>query len=73
MLGKPVIITAYPTSGSQIEDRKTGYIVPLETEACAAEMAALLQDAENAARVAAICKERDFSGSSEIQKIYQLI
>lgn len=73
MLGKPVMITAYPTSGSQIEDGKTGYIVPLETEACAAEMAALLQDAENAARVEAICKERDFSGSSEIQKIYQLI
>lgn len=73
ILGKPVIITAYPTSASQIEDGRTGYIVPLEAEACAAEMAALLQDAGNAAKVAATCKERDFSGSSEIQKIYQLI
>ena len=42
-LGKPVIITAYPSSASQLTDGVDGWIVPLETEKCAEAMAVLLK------------------------------
>ena len=35
MLGKPVIITAYPSSESQLEDGIDGVIVPMDDEGCA--------------------------------------
>ena len=44
MLGKPVAITRYATSGSQLEDGVDGVIVPMDNEGCAASIAALLRD-----------------------------
>ena len=43
-LGKPVIITAYPSSVSQLTDGVDGWIVPLENEACADSLAGLLRE-----------------------------
>ena len=73
ILGKPVIITDYPTAGSQIVDGRTGYIVPLENRACAEQMAALIRNPEKAEKVVEICRKQDFSGASEIQTLYRLI
>lgn len=42
-LGKPVIITAYPSSASQLTDGVDGWIVPLETEKCVEAMAELMR------------------------------
>lgn len=35
LLGKPVVITAYPTSSSQLTDGVDGFIVPIDNEECA--------------------------------------
>ncbi len=43
-LGKPVIITAYPSSASQLTDGVDGWIVPLENDACARAVASLLRN-----------------------------
>lgn len=73
MLGKPVIITNYPTSGSQLEDGVDGLIVPLDNEGCAAGIAAALRDPPLLARLADTCRRRDYSNAQEIQKLYDLI
>lgn len=42
LLHTPVIITAYPTAASQIQDGRDGWIVPMQPEAAAERMARIL-------------------------------
>lgn len=44
ILNKPVVITSYATSASQLEDGVDGVIVPMDNEGCAAGIAAVLRD-----------------------------
>lgn len=69
MLGKPVIITAYPTAPSQLEDGVDGIIVPLDNEACAEAMANILQNPSQLEMLAAACRARDYSNRTEAQKL----
>ena len=73
MLGKPVIITNYPTSSSQLEDSVDGLIVPLDNEGCAAGIAAALRNPPLLARLADACRQRDYSNAEEIKKIYSIL
>ena len=73
MLGKPVIITNYPTSGSQLEDGVDGLIVPLDNEGCASGIAHLLRDPMKMSQLSYVCKKRDYSNREEIKKLYQLV
>ena len=73
ILAKPVVITRYPTSASQLEDGVDGVIVPLDNQGCAEGIAELLTDPEQMSDLAAVCAERDYSNATEITKIYQLI
>lgn len=73
MLGKPVVITRYATSGSQLEDNVDGVIVPLDNEGCAAGIAALLQNLPKMKTLSNTCLQRDYSNSQEIDKLYQLM
>ena len=43
LLGKPVIITNYPTSKSQLTDGVDGYIVPLDNENCSKNIYKILK------------------------------
>lgn len=40
LLGKPVVITSYATSASQLEDGVDGVVVPMDNAGCAAGIAA---------------------------------
>ena len=73
MLGKPVVITRYATSASQLEDGVDGVIVPMDNEGCAEGIAALLQDPEKMRQLSETCRNRDYSNASEVEKIYQLM
>lgn len=73
ILGKPVVITRYPTCPNQLEDGVDGMIVPMDNDSCANGIATLLQDPEKMKRLAETCKTRDYSNSVEIEKIYQLL
>ncbi len=73
MLGKPVIITDYPTSSSQLENGVDGIVVPLDNSACAEGICAALRNPNYLTKLADNCKNRDYSNSSEIEKLYQRI
>ena len=67
MLGKPVVITRYATSASQLEEGVDGIIVPMDNEGCACGIAELLRDSKKMERLMAACRSRDYSNRNEIQ------
>lgn len=73
LLGRPVVITNYATAASQLEDGVDGVIVPMDNEGCAAGIAALLRSPERMQQLADNCKQRDYTNSAEIEKIYTLM
>ncbi len=73
MLGKPVVITNYATSASQLEDGVDGVIVPMDNAGCAAGIAALLRDPARMRQLSENCAKRDYTNSAEIEKIYALM
>ena len=73
MLGKPVVITRYATSSSQLEDGVDGVIVPMDNESCAEEIAALLSNPERMTRLSRACQGRDYSNRQEIDKLYLMM
>ena len=72
-LGKPVVITRYATSASQLEEGADGVIVPMDNEGCAAGIAALLRDPRKMAELSGNCLCRDYSNSGEVHKLYDLL
>ena len=73
LLRKPVIITAYPTSKSQLKDGVDGFIVPLDIEDCVEGIIKLIQSKELLKEIINNCKNKDFSMKDEIKKIYKII
>lgn len=73
LLGKPVVITDYATSASQLADGVDGVIVPMDNAGCAAGIAALLRDPARMQQLSENCAKRDYTNSTEIEKIYALM
>lgn len=73
MLGKPIIITDYPTSKSQIDNGTDGIIVPLDNHGCANAISAAITNHGILKIIADNTSSRDYSGTTEINKIYSLI
>ncbi len=69
LLGKPVVIAAYATSGSQLEDGVDGVVVPQDNEGCAKGIAALLKDPQKMEQLSATCLSRDYSNREEVNKL----
>lgn len=61
LLGKPVVITRYATSSSQLEDGVDGIIVPMDNEGCAKEIAVLLKGTKKMEQLQKHCLARDYS------------
>lgn len=72
ILGKPVVVTNYPTASSQIQDGLDGVIVPLDNERCAKGMVALMADSEKQYRLSAYCLTHDFGNEAEAEKVLVL-
>lgn len=73
MLCKPVVITRYATSASQLGDGVDGVIVPMDNAGCAAGIAALLNDPERMTRLSETCTGRDYSNAQEVKKLYEIV
>lgn len=73
ILGKPVIITDYASSESQLGDGVDGFIVPMENEKCAEGIYNLLNHQNRLLRAAENCKKRDYTNHVEIKKIDKLL
>lgn len=73
MLGKPVIITNYATSASQLEDGVDGVIVPMDNEGCARGIADVLSNPKLMEKLKENCNQRDYSNSQEVEKLYRIL
>lgn len=73
ILHKPVVITAFETSQSQLTDGFDGVIVPMDNEGCAAGLASVIRNRELQNRLIENTKKTDYTNSSEIEKIYRLM
>lgn len=73
MLGKPVVITRYATSSSQLEDGVDGVIVPMDNESCARGIAELLNNPKKMKSLSDACNERDYSNCEEAKRLYTLL
>lgn len=69
ILGRPVVITAFPTAPSQVTDGKDGLIVPLDNAGCARELAAFLQDPVRRQTMQQYVATHDFGNESEARKV----
>ena len=73
MLNKPVIITNFATSSSQLKNGIDGIIVPMDNEGCAKGIISVINDINLINRLIDGTKENDYSNRREIDKIYNLI
>ena len=73
MLGKPVIITAFPSSDSQLEDGVDGVIVPMDDEGCAKGIVNVIKNKQLQEQLVKNCGKRDYSSSKEVEKLYKLM
>ncbi|MBR1676337.1 MAG: glycosyltransferase [Clostridia bacterium] len=73
IINKPVIITAYSTSGSQMKDGFDGVIVPMDNKGCAEGVARVIENKELQQRLIENTKTCDYTNAEEIEKIYKLI
>lgn len=69
MFHKPVIITKYATSASQLKDGFDGVIVPRDNEGCANGIIEVLKNLECQLKIIENCAKSDFSNSKEINKL----
>lgn len=73
ILNKPVIITDYATSKSQIRNGIDGIIVPMDNSTCASSIAKVIQDGELKQFLVDNTVKLDYSGQTSIKKIYKLL
>lgn len=73
ILGKPVLITSYPTAQSQVNDGVDGMICDLSAEGIADGIETLYSDKALRDRLAANCNGINFHNGKELEKLYELI
>lgn len=73
MLGRPVVITNFATSSSQLRDGYDGVIVPMDNAGCAEGIAKLLSDKGKMKYLSDNTRQVDYSNKHEIEKLYHLI
>lgn len=73
MLGKPVIVTAYETAPSQIQNGIDGLILPLNTQEFARQLTPILSDKDMLKDLELFCSSHDFGNEQEVNKLLYLI
>lgn len=70
MLGKPVVITAYKTAGSQVRNGFDAIIVPQSVGDAADGIAALLNDPERRRTLSRHCAASDYENRDALERLY---
>lgn len=73
ILNKPIVITDFETSKSQLIDGFDGIIVPMDNEGCANGIVKLIKDKELQNKLIENTKKTDYSNKEEIKKIYNIL
>ena len=73
ILNKPVVITNFETSRSQLTDGFDGVIVPMDNKGCAEGICKLIKDKELQHKLIENTKITDYTNKQELEKIYALL
>lgn len=73
ILCKPVVITNYPTSSSQIQNGIDGVIVPMDNKGCAKGLEEFISDLEKQQQIISYLKSHDYGNDGEVEKVYELL
>lgn len=73
ILNKPVIITNYASSKSQLQDGFDGVIVPMDNQGCANGIVKVIDDKDLQNQLIENTKKTDYTNSKELSKLYELI
>ena len=73
ILGKPVIVTNYPTAASQIQHGVDGVIVPMDISGCVREIISSLSDNDLRKKLIEYVSANDYGNVAEIEKLYRII
>lgn len=73
ILNKPVIITDYASSKSQLTDGFDGIIVPMDNQKCAEGIVKVINDNECLKKLIVNTQKTDYTNSKEIEKLYKFI
>lgn len=73
ILGKPVIISNYPTAKSQVQDGVDGEICGMDNESIAEEIISLINDQQKRADLVSYLKTHDYGNEREVEKIYKIL
>ena len=73
VLCKPVIITNYETSSSQLKDGYDGVVVSMDNKECAKGIANVIKDKQLQEILLENMKKSDYTNLEEVKKLYELI
>lgn len=73
ILHKPVVITDYPTAGSQLIDGYDGVVVPMDNEGCAEGLAAVIRDEALQQKLVENTKTKDYTNAEMVEELYRLM
>lgn len=73
IFNKPVVITNYTTSESQLENGVDGIIVPMENDKCAKKIVEIIQNKELQQKLVKATKLKDYSNIKEVDKLYKIL
>lgn len=73
ILNRPVVITDYATSASQLRNGFDGIIVSMDNAKCAEGIAAVIRNKQLRQQLIENTKKNDYTNAEEIKKIYKLI
>ena len=73
ILGKPVVITNFPTAPSQLTDGVDGIIVPNEVEGAANGIADFIRDKQKQQAIIAYLQTHHYGNEEEVNQIYQAL
>lgn len=73
ILNKPIVITNYATSHSQLTNGFDGLIVPMDNEGCANALAEFINNKDMQNQFAENMQTVNYSNESEINKLYDII
>ncbi|MCS5420922.1 MULTISPECIES: glycosyltransferase [Psychrilyobacter] len=73
ILGKPIVVTNYPTAKSQVKDGIDGYITEMGSEGIADGIEKLYLGKELREKLAENCRDTDYGNNEELEKLYNII
>ncbi len=72
ILGKPVAITRYPTSSSQVSDGMDGIITPMDNEGCAQAISSFIKDKKKQDKIMKYLREHDYSNKQHARLVEEM-